>query len=367
MNKPTKRGEITDYNKIFQLYHIDRTCLSEYEIRNIRNFLTRHLRAYLKRNNLSDRSWFELPETVQDDFICYEIKDKMLRKRTASDQTMITKDLDNYLREKMNKTAKPLEHSTQNQKGSTTMPTYRYQPVGAALAALTDNLPKTEIEHYLLPYAKPYTATSFSKYSGFAIAITDREVTTIVHNRTRNNGIIPDDVLLKLLQLPNNPYGLIFEPISQWNDTDQHLYHRLLWHIQYQAEDFPDSFPTVTENVPDGCEVLHHAYHVEIELLFAESDHLTRTVVIKQDTVNIPPMELVYDLFDNEDFEEIRDAIPDDPNFLQYVNDEDNLGYEVLFYTPSGMVMPCYYRSAKQLLNHLVSFRVIKSELYKTK
>ena len=35
MNKPTKRGEITDYNKIFQLYHIDRTCLSEYVISEI--------------------------------------------------------------------------------------------------------------------------------------------------------------------------------------------------------------------------------------------------------------------------------------------------------------------------------------------
>ena len=98
MEKRGKRGEKMDYDKIFELYNIRRTNLSENKLRARRNDLSRKLKKYLERKGLSGTSWFDLPGYLQDDFICYEIKDKMLKKLSPDEQKVITKKLDNYVR-----------------------------------------------------------------------------------------------------------------------------------------------------------------------------------------------------------------------------------------------------------------------------
>lgn len=98
MGEQAKRGDKMDYDKIFELYNIKRTKLSENKIRNHRSFLFRAFKKYLEKKGLSGTSWFDLPEYLQDEFICYEIKDKMLKKLSPDEQRVITKKLDQYMR-----------------------------------------------------------------------------------------------------------------------------------------------------------------------------------------------------------------------------------------------------------------------------
>ena len=49
MEKRGKRGEKMDYDKIFELYNIRRTNLSENKLRARRNDLSRKLKKYLEK------------------------------------------------------------------------------------------------------------------------------------------------------------------------------------------------------------------------------------------------------------------------------------------------------------------------------
>lgn len=86
-----------DYDKIFDLYEINRNQLTKNETRSIRKRLSDSLDKYLEKKGLSNISWNELPKTVQDVFICYEIKPKMLKKLRDESKQRIQKNLDEYM------------------------------------------------------------------------------------------------------------------------------------------------------------------------------------------------------------------------------------------------------------------------------
>ena len=89
---------VMNYSEICNLYGKDYANKTDNGKRAIRKTLSKKLDKYLEKNGLSGISWEELPELRRIDFICYEIKKYMLRKKNDSEKEEVEKRLEKYIR-----------------------------------------------------------------------------------------------------------------------------------------------------------------------------------------------------------------------------------------------------------------------------
>lgn len=87
-----------DYEKIFKLYGINRSHLSQKQGRAYRKALSDRLDKYLERNGLTGTPWEELSEFRQNDFICFEIRKYMFKKLDDKQKKKAEENLENYTR-----------------------------------------------------------------------------------------------------------------------------------------------------------------------------------------------------------------------------------------------------------------------------
>lgn len=98
MKKGQKLPPEVDYDTIYTLYKINKLNYTESQNRKRRKDITACFREFLKKRNCTHLTWYDLPEQDKGYFICYEVKEILLKgyenNKTHIDE--IEKNLKNY-------------------------------------------------------------------------------------------------------------------------------------------------------------------------------------------------------------------------------------------------------------------------------
>lgn len=238
-------------------------------------------------------------------------------------------------------------------------------PYAKAMQNLMHAEPASKTETLLKPLAKTLTLKEefHGTTIGIAITQTDCEISEIL----TDNLSIPLNDLIELLkddQLTET-YGIAPMRITQHKDGK--LVDSLLWMLLFTPETHSSRKPTVTSPQVDPC-VHNVSYRLDIEIILAD-DEYSRSFVYQVSTVNMPMFSLVndlfeYDLSDDLEEEDLNDMFPNDPDIFRYGEDEnDETGYLVPYYNKFGEKIVCAYRRPEDILNHVVSARVIRCDM----
>lgn len=238
-------------------------------------------------------------------------------------------------------------------------------PYAKAMQNLMHAEPANKAETLLKPFAKTLTLKEefYGTTIGIAITQTDCEISEIL---TDNLSIPPDDLLelLKNEQLTET-YGIAPRRLTQHKDDK--LVDSLLWMVLFTPETHSSQKPTVTSPQVDPA-VHNVSCRLDIEIILAD-DEYSRSFVYQVSTVNMPMFSLVndlfeYDLSDDLEEEDLNDMFPNDPDIFRYGEDENNeTGYLVPYYNKFGEKIVCAYRRPEDILNHVVSARVIGCDM----
>lgn len=170
--------------------------------------------------------------------------------------------------------------------------------------------------------------------------------------------------LLKDDQLTET-YGIAPMRITQHKDGK--LVDSLLWMLLFTPETHSSRKPTVT--YPQVDPGVHNvSCLLDIEIILAD-DEYSRSFIYRVSTTNVPMFPLVNDLFEcdlSDDLEEedLNDMFPNDPDIFRYGEDENGeTGYLVPYYNKFGEKIVCAYRRPEDILNHVVSARVIGCDM----
>lgn len=241
-------------------------------------------------------------------------------------------------------------------------------PYAKAMQNLMHAEPASKTETLLKPLAKTLTLKEefHGTTIGIAITQTDCEISEILTEpKFADNISIPDLMeLLKDDQLTET-YGIAPMRITQRKNGK--LVDSLLWMLLFTPETHSSRKPTVTSPQVDPC-VHNVSYRLDIEIILAD-DEYSRSFVYQVSTVNMPMFSLVndlfeYDLSDNLEEEDLNDMFPNDPDIFRYGEDEnDETGYLVPYYNKFGEKIVCAYRRPEDILNHVVSARVIRCDM----
>ena len=241
-------------------------------------------------------------------------------------------------------------------------------PYAKAMQNLMHAEPASKTETLLKPLAKTLTLKEefHGTTIGIAITQTDCEISEILTEpKFADNISIPDLIeLLKDDQLTET-YGIAPMRITQRKNGK--LVDSLLWMLLFTPETHSSRKPTVTSPQVDPC-VHNVSYRLDIEIILAD-DEYSRSFVYQVSTVNMPMFSLVndlfeYDLSDDLEEEDLNDMFPNDPDIFRYGEDEnDETGYLVPYYNKFGEKIVCAYRRPEDILNHVVSARVIRCDM----
>lgn len=241
-------------------------------------------------------------------------------------------------------------------------------PYAKAMQNLMHAEPASKTETLLKPLAKTLTLKEefHGTTIGIAITQTDCEISEILTEpKFADNISIPDLMeLLKDDQLTET-YGIAPMRITQRKNGK--LVDSLLWMLLFTPETHSSRKPTVTSPQVDPC-VHNVSYRLDIEIILAD-DEYSRSFVYQVSTVNMPMFSLVndlfeYDLSDDLEEEDLNDMFPNDPDIFRYGEDEnDETGYLVPYYNKFGEKIVCAYRRPEDILNHVVSARVIRCDM----
>ena len=241
-------------------------------------------------------------------------------------------------------------------------------PYAKAMQNLMHAEPASKTETLLKPLAKTVTLKEefHGTTIGIAITQTDCEISEILTEpKFADNISIPDLMeLLKDDQLTET-YGIAPMRITQRKNGK--LVDSLLWMLLFTPETHSSRKPTVTSPQVDPC-VHNVSYRLDIEIILAD-DEYSRSFVYQVSTVNMPMFSLVndlfeYDLSDDLEEEDLNDMFPNDPDIFRYGEDEnDETGYLVPYYNKFGEKIVCAYRRPEDILNHVVSARVIRCDM----
>lgn len=238
-------------------------------------------------------------------------------------------------------------------------------PYAKAMQNLMHTEPANKAETLLKPLAKTLTLKEefYGTTIGIAITQTDCEISEIL----TDNLSIPLNDLMELLkddQLTET-YGIAPMRITQHKDGK--LVDSLLWMLLFTPETHSSRKPTVTYPQVDPS-VHNVSCLIDIEIILAD-DEYSRSFIYRVSTANVPMFPLVNDLFEYElsdDLEEkdLNDMFPNDPDIFRYGEDENGeTGYLVPYYNKFGEKIVCAYRRPEDILNHVVSARVIRCDM----
>ena len=216
------------------------------------------------------------------------------------------------------------------------------------------------VKTYGFPEIMEYDNPSFhGTQKGICICIKDNETGTIIDNCMPKPAIkegdesdiekIRTDELQRLLS--DNKILLIEDGITQMEDGK--LKPRTIYYLPYYVADHSFLKPTVLyENISGACNV---SYDISIEVLFVE-DNLNRYITLDFQTRNVSVMDLVYDLFDQDEPED--ELLATGLHFEKETEDNEE-GFYLDFYDEAGNQYNLCFSRLDRLRDAIVSMRLI--------
>ena len=217
------------------------------------------------------------------------------------------------------------------------------------------------VKTYGFPEIMEYDNPSFhGTQKGICICIKDNETGAIIDNCMPKPAIkecdesdiekIRTDELQRLLS--DNKILLIEDGITQMEDGK--LKPRTIYYLPYYVADHSFLKPTVLyENISGACNV---SYNISIEVLFVE-DNLNRYVTFDFKTCNVSVMDLVYDLFNQN---ELGDELLATGLHFEEETEDNEEGFYLDFYDEAGNQYNLCFSRLDRLRDAIVSMRLIK-------
>ena len=217
-----------------------------------------------------------------------------------------------------------------------------------------------EVKEYGFPEVMEYDNTSFhGTQKGICICIKDNETDIIIDNCMPTPAVkegdedsiekIRADELQKLLN--DNRILLIEDRITQMEDGK--LKPRTIYYLPYYVADHSFLKPTVLyENISGACNV---SYDISVEVLFVE-DNLNRYITLDFQTRNVSVMDLVYNLFDQDEPED--ELLATGLHFEKETEDNEE-GFYLDFYDEAGNQYNLCFSRLDRLRDAIVSMRLI--------
>ena len=216
------------------------------------------------------------------------------------------------------------------------------------------------VKEYGFPEVMEYDNQTFNgTQKGICICIKDNETDTIINNNMPNPSVKIDnesdiekiraDELQKLLN--DNRILLIEDTITQMENGK--LKPRTIYYLPYYVANHSFLKPTVLyENISGACNV---SYDVSIEILFVE-DNLNRYVTLDLHTKNISIIDLVYNLFEQDELK--NELVTAGLHFKEETEDEKE-GFYLDFYDEAGNQYNLCFSRLDRLRDAIVSIRLI--------
>ena len=218
-----------------------------------------------------------------------------------------------------------------------------------------------KIKEYGFPVIMDYNNPSFhGTQKGICICIKDNDTDMIIDNcmptpavKEGNEDSIEKIRANELQKLLNDNRILIIEDkITQMEDGK--LKPRTIYYLPYYVADHSFLKPTVLyENISGTCNV---SYDVSIEVLFVE-DNLNRYVTFDFKTCNVSVMDLVYDLFNQN---ELGDELLATGLHFKEETEDNEKGFYLDFYDEAGNKYDLCFSRLERLRDAIVSMRLIK-------
>ena len=218
-----------------------------------------------------------------------------------------------------------------------------------------------KVKEYGFPVIMDYNNPSFhGTQKGICICIKDNDTDMIIDNcmptpavKEGNEDSIEKIRVNELQKLLNDNRILIIEDkITQMEDGK--LKPRTIYYLPYYVADHSFLKPTVLyENISGACNV---SYDISIEVLFVE-DNLNRYVTFDFKTCNVSVMDLVYDLF-NQD--ELGDELLATGLHFEEETEDNEKGFYLDFYDEAGNKYDLCFSRLERLRDAIVSMRLIK-------
>ena len=134
---------------------------------------------------------------------------------------------------------------------------------------------------------------------------------------------------------------------------DGKLKPRTIYYLPYYVADHSFLKPTVLyENISGACNV---SYDISVEVLFVE-DNLNRYITLDFQTRNVSVMDLVYDLFDQDEPE--NELLATGLHFEKETEDNEE-GFYLDFYDEAGNQYNLCFSRLDRLRDAIVSMRLI--------
>ena len=218
-----------------------------------------------------------------------------------------------------------------------------------------------KIKEYGFPVIMDYNNPSFhGTQKGVCICIKDNDTDMIIDNcmptpavKEGNEDSIEKIRANELQKLLNDNRILIIEDkITQMEDGK--LKPRTIYYLPYYVADHSFLKPTVLyENISSTCNV---SYDISIEVLFVE-DNLNRYVTFDFKTCNVSVMDLVYDLFNQN---ELGDELLATGLHFEEETEDNEKGFYLDFYDEAGNKYDLCFSRLERLRDAIVSMRLIK-------
>lgn len=216
------------------------------------------------------------------------------------------------------------------------------------------------VTQYGFPEVMEYDNPTFhGTQKGICICLKDNETGAIIGNCMPTPAVkegdedsiekIRADKLQNLLN--DNRILLIEDGITQMEDGK--LKPRTIYYLPYYVADHSFLKPTVLyENISGACNV---SYDVSVEVLFVE-DNLNRYITLDFQTRNVSVMDLVYDLFNQDEPED--ELLATGLHFEEETEDEEE-GFYLDFYDEAGNQYNLCFSRLERLRDAIVSMRLI--------
>ena len=218
-----------------------------------------------------------------------------------------------------------------------------------------------KVKEYGFPVIMDYNNPNFhGTQKGICICIKDNDTDMIIDNcmptpavKEGNKDSIEKIRANELQKLLNDNRILIIEDkITQMEDGK--LKPRTIYYLPYYVADHSFLKPTVLyENISGACNV---SYDVSIEVLFVE-DNLNRYVTFDFKTCNVSIMDLVYDLFNQN---ELGDELLATGLHFEEETEDNEKGFYLDFYDEAGNKYDLCFSRLERLRDAIVSMRLIK-------
>lgn len=190
---------------------------------------------------------------------------------------------------------------------------------------------------------------------GVAICIINKQTGVVEQNMLREK-LKDRDKLLKMI-LESKTIIKVVDEITQLEDGK--LVPKQIFYLPYMVDGHSAFKGTVNwDNVSGATNV---SYELDIEILFVH-EHLNRYITVHASTVNVSIMDIIYGMFEEDDF--LEKELPLHGIEWREPGGEDGLeGYVVDFYDEAGNRYEYGFPNGERLRDTIASVRLIGIEM----